>query len=303
MTIRAWSRRRMLGVTLAGGAGAAADLTGAARALAAARPQEDDGGFGGLPMGIHGASLAALPNRDAVALVADDLGLRYLELTAAQVRVQTSSGGGGAARPVATESEVQDLRRLLESFEVTPTAFGPIRLGTDPEANRDVLDGLQRLGVRNVTCIPEPVALDHLEELAGERGLRLAIHNNAPGAPYDRIADVAAAVDGRGDHVGACLDVGNALRGSEDPADAVRRLGSRLIGVHLKDVSSRDAESEVIVIGEGFLDVPSFFAAIADVGFPADGAFSLEYLERPDAPLPGLREGLRVAAAAIVVDR
>ena len=86
--------------------------------------------------------------------------------------------------------------------------------------------------------------------------------------------------------------------GSEDPAMAVRRLGSRLIGIHLKDVSARDPDSDVIVLGKGFLDVPAFFSALREVGFPDDGALSLEYLERPDDPLPGIREGLQIAAAA-----
>ena len=251
-------------------------------------------------MGVHGASLGAFPIHEVIEMVAGDLGLHRLELTTAQIRLE-DVGRGPNAGPAATPREIAELRAMLEASDISPTAFGPIRLAGNRDSNRPLFERARSLGVRNLTCIPELSALDALESLADELGVRLAIHNNAPGAPFDTIASVLSAVDGRGGNVGACLDIGNALRGSEDPGEAVRRLGSRLVGVHLKDVSGRDNDSEVIVLGKGFLDVPAFFDALEEVGFPDDGALSLEYLEKLDDPLPGLREGLRIAADATTV--
>ena len=252
--------------------------------------------YGGYPMGVHGASLSAFGNEAVVEIVAA-LGLHWLELTAAQVRLDEARRGSGF-EPASSSQEIRELRDLLAAADVTPTAFGPIRLGGQHESNRQIFGRASSLGIRNLTCIPELTALDDLESLADEYGVRLAIHNNTSGA-FASVAALRRAVEGRGPNVGACLDVGNALRGSEDPAAAVRALGSRLIGIHLKDVSARHPDSEVIVIGAGFLDVSTLFDAVRDVGFPDDGALSLEYLARPDDPLPGLREGLRVAAAAV----
>ena len=286
-----WSRRGLLGTAVLAGAHVAVESAGSISGRE--RVQQK---FGGLPMGVHGASLRAFPNREAAEMVAN-LELHWLELTAAQVRLEDVARGPDTG-PAAARQEIRELRELLEGVDIRPSAFGPIRLTGDQAANRDLFQRAQSLGIRNLTCIPELSALDGLEGLADEFTIRLAIHNNATGAPFDTIADVLSAVEGRGPNVGACLDLGNALRGSEDPAEAVRRLGSRLFGIHLKDVSARDPDSEVIVLGQGFLDVPAFFAAVRDVGFPADGALSLEYLEKPDDPLPGIREGLRIAAAA-----
>jgi sugar phosphate isomerase/epimerase len=41
------------------------------------------------------------------------------------------------------------------------------------------------------------------------------------------------------------------------------------------------------------------FAALEQVGFPADGALSLEYEENPKNPLDDIRECLRVAQEAL----
>ena len=290
-----WSRRRLLATAVLAGVGAAFESAGSTSERHRVRQK-----FGGYPMGVHGASLRAFPNEELAEIVAVDLELHWLELTAAQIRLEDVERGRDAG-PAASLQEVRKLRELLESSDITPTAFGLVRFAGDKESNQELFSRAQCLGIRNFSCIPELSALDDLERLADEFGIRLAIHNNAPGepvAPFDTIADVLAAVEGRGPNVGACLDIGNALRGSEDPAEAVQRLGSRLIGIHLKDVSARDPDSDVIVLGKGFLDVPAFFAALREVGFPDDGALSLEYLEKPDDPLPGIREGLQIAAAA-----
>ena len=289
-----WSRRRLLTTAgLAWGCGLARRPGMAATGRETVRRK-----FGGLPMGIHGASLGAFPIEEAARMIASDLGLHWMELTAAQIRLQDSNGGRFPG-PAATADEIRQVRELLEASDITPTAFGPIRLTRDDPSNRDVFGRAKALGIRNLSCIPQLDALDSLEALADEFGIRLAIHNNAPGAPFSKISEVLKAVDGRGPNVGACLDVGNAIRASEDPAHALRRLGERLLGIHLKDVSSRDPDSEVIVLGKGFLDVAEFFEALAEIGFPDDGALSLEYLEKPENPLPGIRAGLRIAAGAV----
>jgi inosose dehydratase len=252
--------------------------------------------YGGLPMGVHGASFGAFPVERAVAMVTE-LGLNRLEVSTAQIRLVEIKDGAND-RPPATPDEIRALRRRLDAAQIVPTGYTTIRLTADHEANRDLFQRLSILGARNLTCIPEPETLDSLESLADAFGIRVAIHNNATGA-FAAIDDVWAAVNGRGSNVGACLDVGNAIRAGQNPVEAVRRLGSRLVGIHLKDVASRDPNSEIIVLGKGLLDVQAFLAAVRDVGFPSDGALSLEYPDNPEDPLPGMRESLQIADAAL----
>ncbi len=290
---RLWSRRSLLGAAACAGASLAV-----APVLRASGRDQVRERFAGLPLGLHGMSLRGFSTAEAVRMTVEDLGLHWLELTLAQIRLREVTRGRFAG-PAATPAEIRELRELLSNADVTPTAYGPIQISGTESSNRDLFARAADLGVRNLTCIPEPSSIDSLEALADEYGIRLAIHNNAPGSPFDRIADVVKAIDRRGPNVGACLDMGNAIRGSEDPAGALRRLGDRVFGIHLKDVSGRDPDSDVIVLGKGFLDVPEFFAALAEVGFPDDGALSLEHLEQPEDPLPGIRESLEIAAAAV----
>ena len=54
-----------------------------------------------------------------------------------------------------------------------------------------------------------------------------------------------------------------------------------------------------VILGKGHMDVPAVMAALVQVGFPADGALSIEYEENPQNPLADIRECISAARAAI----
>lgn len=54
-----------------------------------------------------------------------------------------------------------------------------------------------------------------------------------------------------------------------------------------------------VILGQGHMDVLAVMAALVQVGFPADGALSIEYEENPQNPLDDLRACIRVARAAL----
>jgi sugar phosphate isomerase/epimerase len=54
-----------------------------------------------------------------------------------------------------------------------------------------------------------------------------------------------------------------------------------------------------VILGKGHMEVPAVMAALVQVGFPADGALSIEYEENPQNPLDEIRECIRVARAAM----
>jgi len=75
-------------------------------------------------------------------------------------------------------------------------------------------------------------------------------------------------------------------------------LGDRLYGVHLKDFAEQKKQAEGVIIGKGHLDVEGVFRALKKIGFPADGALSLEYEENPNDPISDIQACLDVAAEA-----
>ena len=54
-----------------------------------------------------------------------------------------------------------------------------------------------------------------------------------------------------------------------------------------------------VILGKGHLNVLAVFAALLKVGFPEDGALSLEYEENPQDPLADIRECVAVATKAL----
>jgi sugar phosphate isomerase/epimerase len=247
--------------------------------------------YGGLPMGMHGATLQKFPVAEIIRMLVEDLQLHHLELTPSQVRLRAVSQGANQGS-AASVGELRDLRSLLQSSGISASAWGPIALaGTDGDL-RQLFERASELGVPNLTCITQPEHLDTLERLADEYRLRVAIHNNAPGSSFSVIADLVTALRNRGSHIGACLDVGNAIRAAEDPVLALGKLETKILGIHLKSVSSRAADSEVVELGSGLLDVDAFFGALKAASLVADLALSLEYLAQPDQPLPGALRSL-----------
>ncbi len=246
--------------------------------------------FSGLPMGVHGASFRQFGIEETLRIIVEELELNEIELTTAQIRLH-----GGPESELASLDDARSLRGLLTNAGVRATAYGFVPMGIDHESNTRVFQLLRELEVSILTVIPAENALDHLEELADRYAVRLAIHNNAPGRAFDSMEQVFQAIEGRGENVGACVDVGNVLRSGEDPAAAIRHLGEKVFGIHLKDVSSRSVDSDVIGLGEGLLDTEEFFAALRETELPLDMACSLEYLARPTDPVPSMLRSLALA--------
>jgi sugar phosphate isomerase/epimerase len=104
-----------------------------------------------------------------------------------------------------------------------------------------------------------------------EYKIQIAIHNHGPGARYETIQDVTSVLE-KYPNISACVDIGHFARSRIDPVAAIRAIGRRAVAVHVKDV---DAKGENAVLGQGTIDLPGVFRAIADVKF--DGLLVLEY--------------------------
>jgi inosose dehydratase len=77
-----------------------------------------------------------------------------------------------------------------------------------------------------------------------------------------------------------------------------RSPNGRLYGIHLKDFAEMQDKTKGMILGQGHIDPPAGFAALAQVGFPADGALSIECEENEQNPLADIRECLSVAREA-----
>lgn len=218
---------------------------------------------------------------------AKDLGFEQVEFFSGMLPLDASS------------DDIAAMRKRVADLGMTISAHGVNAFSKDVAANRKTFEFASALGIRNISADPDPESFDSLNDLVQEFDIRIAIHNHGPRHRYNKAVDVLSAVEGRDKRIGACADLGHYIRSGEKPVDVIRLLEGRLYGIHLKDFAEMKADTKGVVLGKGHLDVPAVFAALIKVGFPADGALSLEYEENPDNPIAEIRECVEVAKKAL----
>lgn len=140
--------------------------------------------------------------------------------------------------------------------------------------------------------------LDAATEVAGEHGLRMAVHPHLA-TVLERPDDVRRVLDGSAAML--CLDTGHYTVGGGDPAALAREAANRIGYVHLKDVDERLAEAVragrlgflgavreglFCPLGRGDVDVAAAIRALVDAGY--SGWMVLEQDVMLDAsPAPG----------------
>jgi sugar phosphate isomerase/epimerase len=239
-----------------------------------------------LKLGIQLYSLRGYPVDQALEH-AKELGFEQVEFFSGMLPLDAS-----AEQIAAMKARVADLGMSI-------SAHGVNGFGKDAAANRKTFEFAKALGIRNITADPSPDSFDSLNDLVQEFDIRIAIHNHGPRHRYNKAVDVLQAIEGRDERIGACADLGHYIRSGEKPTDVIRLLKGRLYGIHLKDFAEMKDETKGVILGRGHLNVPAVFAALQQVGFPADGAMSLEYEENPQDPIADIRECVAVAKKAL----
>jgi sugar phosphate isomerase/epimerase len=272
MSLKHVSRRHFLAT------GAVATAAWATHARAAAAE--------GLNLGLQMYSLRGY-KPDVALGHARDLGFRHIEFYPGMFPITEDTAA------------IDAMKKQVADLGLTITAHGVNGFGKDAAANRRIFTFAKAAGIRTITADPAPEAFASLDELVKEFDIRIAIHNHGPKHRYNKAVDVLQAVEKYDKRIGACADLGHYLRSGERPAEVIRLLAGRLYGIHLKDFAEMQDKTKGVILGKGHIDVPGVFAALRQVGFPADGALSIEYEENPANPLADIAECLKVARAGL----
>ena len=218
---------------------------------------------------------------------AKDLGFKYVEFYSGMFDTKS------------TPEQIDAMKKQVSDLGLTITAHGVNRMSKDSAANRAIFEFAKRAGIRTITADPDPDSFDSLDDLVKEFDIRIAIHNHGPKHRYNKAIDVLNAIEKHDTRIGACADLGHFIRSGQDPVEVIRLFKGRLYGVHLKDFSAMEDKAKGVILGQGHLDCLAVFHALAMVGFPEDGALSLEYEENKDNPLEDIRQCVSVARAAL----
>jgi sugar phosphate isomerase/epimerase len=245
------------------------------------RAAAQDSSYGPFRVGIQSYSLRGF-NLDQALEHTKALGLRYWEAYSAHVPLT---------------ADPAQVAALLEKFRAAGVALrvhGVTGFGADAAKNRQVFEAAKALGIRTLSADPTRESLDQLEKLVEEFEINIAIHNHGPGSRYDKLQSVVDAVKDRHRRIGACVDTGHTLRSGENPVRWIEQLGTRVLGVHLKDV--KDART-FTVLGKGDLELVGALKALRALQF--NRVMSLEYEENPQNPIAEIKECLRALQEAV----
>lgn len=138
------------------------------------------------------------------------------------------------------------------------------------------------LGSSNVTGDATGSILNRIDRRFTQEQLTFGIHNHyfkGEKFAYESPEDVLSALAGLSKTVGATADVGHFASCGHDPVDAVRKLASRLILVHLKDIQAVDGEVNVL-LGTGISKISAVMQELHRQNFA--GLVAVEYEKEGD---------------------
>ena len=139
-------------------------------------------------------------------------------------------------------------------------------------------------------------SLDELVPIAGQAGTRILVENMPfrCAFPFMSMSELRPLVDDYpAAQLGLVLDTGHAWTARLDPADEIRRAGSRLGGTHLQDVDRDAPDDQHWAPTHGDLEWESILAALAEVQYNGPWTFEVcnpRHGESPDELARVVRE-------------
>ncbi len=192
------------------------------------------------------------------------------------------------------EDRIAEVQAMLGDHGVEMAAYFLGEIEEDSEdALRPVFEFARLNGASVLIGQPTEASFPILHALVREyTEMRVAIHNYGPGHRFDLTEDMLTAAAPWDWRIGYCLDTGHLMRSGENPVEAVRRMGSRLYGLHLREHAeiTRNPDLPETIVGEGALDLEGLCEALRDVQFT--GPLSLEIYYNPAEPLDAIRRSM-----------
>jgi sugar phosphate isomerase/epimerase len=166
------------------------------------------------------------------------------------------------------------IKQLLQSKGISIVAMGVIAPATREEWTK-AFDLAKEFGLSYITAEPRKDQWNMVDSMAGNYGIKVAIHDHPKPDMYWSPDSVLAAIQGH-PNIGACADLGHWARNGINPVDALKKLAGHVYGVHLKDITKfGQVNADDTVVGKGVIDFPPIFQELKRQHF--SGMFSIEH--------------------------
>ena len=254
----------------------------------------------GLAIGCQAYSFKEFSAFEAIAKT-KEAGGKIIEFYPGQ-KLRPESPAGEVVHHNASAEVIKALKDECARQGISPVNYGVVGAKNADDIHK-IMEFAKTMGLYSV-CSESTELVAAWESAAKEFDIKVAFHEHGGSMsnPKYKVWNplyILGVVESRDPRIGACADLGHYIRSGERPVEVIRLLKGRLSGVHLKDFAEMQNKTKGVILGRGHIDVPAVFETLVQVGFPADGALSVEYEENPQNPLDDLRECHRVASEAL----
>ena len=208
-----------------------------------------------------------------------------------------------------TPAQIAEFKKKCADHGVTGYGVGPIYMASNEEAKK-AFDYAAAIGVKTVVSVPTEekemevggkkkkvrfhsrARCEYLAGLCKEYDMRIAIHNHGPDIPYcfptgESAFNMVKDLDPR---MGLCLDIGHDFRAGQNPAESIRKYGSRIYDMHIKNVKFDPKKNIAVPMPRGDMDMWEIVKALVEVNYT--GCCSLEYERDFKDNLAGVAESI-----------
>jgi len=240
-------------------------------------------------LGVASYSLRKFSRTQAIAMV-KQLNTPYLSIKEFHLPIKS------------TPEEIAQGRKEFEDAGIIGLSGGVIQFYSDDDADiRHKFEYAKLAGIPMITCMPTAKTLPKLEKMVKEYDIRIALHNHGKSDKnFPTPASALKGVEGMDPRCGLCIDVGHTAEAGADVVESIRMAGSRLLDVHIKDVSDMSNADSQVPVGEGKMPIVAIFRELKKMNYSA--GVMLEYEIDENNPMPGMAKSfayMRGVMAAI----
>jgi len=189
-----------------------------------------------------------------------------------------------------TDEQIAAFNAKLKSKGIEGYAVGPIYMKSEAEVDK-AFEYAKKVGVKLIIGVPNYDLLPYVDKKVKEYDIKLAIHLHGPDiATYPDAADVWNHVKDLDPRIGMCLDIGHDTRAGKDPVADLKLYKSRVLDIHLKDVTGHTKLGHSLEVGRGVIDFPAFVKMLRKVDYT--GVVSLEHEKDMSDPFMGIAESI-----------
>jgi sugar phosphate isomerase/epimerase len=171
----------------------------------------------------------------------------------------------------------ESFRKKIDNAGIRCVSYYAPTIKNENDLDRAV-EFAKLLEATNISGDPVGTMLKQVDQRLTSEKMTFGIHNHFfPGKKFDYESpeDILSALESLSTTVGVTLDLGHIVSCCFDTLDAVRKLGSRLKLVHLKDVKAPGGEINV-PLGQGLGKIPEVMGDLRRIHFTGLVAFEYE---------------------------